>query len=797
MSRRILAVLALLILVLVATSLFIGSGAEPRTPSAAGPVIERVEVAAPERATEWPESEVEALLRNGQNWRAARLMREYLDTNPAAPPGAVLVAARAEAGWGGWDRVRTLLEGREWLDREGGGEGWFWLARALEYDDQHETAARAYDRYLGTADADADPYRTTVVGLRQGFLLLRAGRMDEGTAALDGARDFAPSVARWIDLLAAEALAGRGDTARVRRRIDDLIPGALETRAKRALLQATEEAGDIAGARALALDYRGAADSDAARAAFSVTAARIALAMGDAAAVRADLRTVLDTAPGSRAAVDAARMLTDLGALSTADRLAIARIYDRHGNNRRAAEGYREWLASGSGSADGRREIRYALGRALFDIGEYAEAEEILRDLDGVPANRAATALYTAGRAQYRRGQRDAALRTFVDVAERYPGSGAGAQALFLIADLSHDAGELVRARDVYRRVVDDFPGHDRMGLAMMRLAGIEFLDADHAAAARIWEDYRSRYPRGQRWLKATYWAGRAYEAMGDTEQARIRYREAIEREPLSYYALRAAERLDQSFWPVPMGPLPEDDAAARERIEEWLEGIDLLRDAGLYDEAEAEVDRWIDRVGGDPRLLYPLAEALTQRGYTVSGIRLGHKLEGIEGHLNPRLLRILYPFPYREMIEAEAREKGLDPFLVAALTRQESLFKARIVSPVGARGLMQIMPETGRQIAPGVGIEQWDAELLFNPEINVHMGTRYLADQMERYDAFLPYVFSAYNAGPSRVERWKEIYPEAGDFELFTERIPYSETRGYVKILTRNKAIYEGLYGE
>jgi soluble lytic murein transglycosylase len=225
------------------------------------------------------------------------------------------------------------------------------------------------------------------------------------------------------------------------------------------------------------------------------------------------------------------------------------------------------------------------------------------------------------------------------------------------------------------------------------------------------------------------------------------------------------------------------------------MRSIDLLRDAGLHEEADAEAQARVLSAGTDPNLAYPLAEALNERGYTVRGIRLGLQLQSREGRLNPRLLRILYPYPYRNIIEAEALEMGLDPLLAAALIRQESMFSARISSPVGARGLMQIMPQTGRAVASGLGIGSWDDELLFQPEINVHLGTRYLADQMRAYDGSLPAVFSAYNAGPHRVEEWRQ-YPEFGDEELFTERIPFRETRDYVKILTRNLAVYEALYG-
>ncbi|HUH11478.1 MAG TPA: lytic transglycosylase domain-containing protein, partial [Longimicrobiales bacterium] len=240
--------------------------------------------------------------------------------------------------------------------------------------------------------------------------------------------------------------------------------------------------------------------------------------------------------------------------------------------------------------------------------------------------------------------------------------------------------------------------------------------------------------------------------------------------------------------------PTPGGSPSADRRVRDWMRGVDLLRAAGFPEEASAEADRLAAEVGSDRATRYALAEALAERGYSQRAIRLGIGL-GTAQPPDRRLLRILYPFPYRSLITEEARDRGLDPVLAAALIRQESMFEARITSHVGARGLMQIMPATGQRLAEAAGIERWDAELLYHPEINVHLGTRYLARDMEAYDGSLPAVFSSYNAGPHRVEWWSE-YPEYGRDELFTERIPYRETRDYVKILTRNHALYTGLYG-
>ena len=108
----------------------------------------------------------------------------------------------------------------------------------------------------------------------------------------------------------------------------------------------------------------------------------------------------------------------------------------------------------------------------------------------------------------------------------------------------------------------------------------------------------------------------------------------------------------------------------------------------------------------------------------------------------------------------------------------------------------MQLMPATGRALADEVGIEAWDPALLYLPEVNVHLGARYVGQQAEAYGGALPAVFGAYNAGPHQVDAWRQFPEFEREPALFAERVPFRETRDYIKVLTRNRAIYEGLYG-
>jgi soluble lytic murein transglycosylase len=239
----------------------------------------------------------------------------------------------------------------------------------------------------------------------------------------------------------------------------------------------------------------------------------------------------------------------------------------------------------------------------------------------------------------------------------------------------------------------------------------------------------------------------------------------------------------------------------ATPRRPDWLEpdlsDLDALTGAGLVDGAAALADALAEQAEAEgAEALLALAEGFNLRNRSLTGINLGWAARRLGVPWSDRLVRIVYPFPYQELVVREAREVGVDPLLLAALIRQESAFVPDIVSSAGAIGLMQVMPTTGRDLARSLGVENFTPETLESPEVNLHLGARFLVDQLERYGPDLPLVLSAYNAGPARANRWRTL-PEAGDMLRLTERIPFSETRGYVKNVTRNQRLYGALYGE
>jgi soluble lytic murein transglycosylase len=159
------------------------------------------------------------------------------------------------------------------------------------------------------------------------------------------------------------------------------------------------------------------------------------------------------------------------------------------------------------------------------------------------------------------------------------------------------------------------------------------------------------------------------------------------------------------------------------------------------------------------------------------------------------RLAKLVYPWRYREVFLREAREDGVDPFLTAALARQESAFDPDVHSSANAVGLMQMLPRVGAEMARKVGPREFREDLLEIPDVNVHLGTLHLRDLLEENEGDITRFLAGYNAGQHRVSRWVD-FAEAKDPLTFTERIPFAETRDYVKQIQRNLVLYRILYG-
>jgi len=523
------------------------------------------------------------------------------------------------------------------------------------------------------------------------------------------------------------------------------------------------------------------------------------LARRDSVGARAAFHQVLREDPRGGLAASAASVLVGLGYDSASVALVGAQALAGGGKARDALVAYEAYdeLRGGSRPSD----VTLAMARVCLSLGEPREAMDLLDTLEeGGGEEVPAPVLILRSQALGALGRRSDAMAIQDSLIAAYPDRPESVEILYLRAVALQDQGNVAGAIRGLEATAALSPAQNLAGQARMRLGQLYLSRGNASEAVAVFRDYLEAFPDGRRWDEAAFWAGRTLLSQGAEEEGRLLLGQLRTRFLLSYYSVQAGTLLGLPYEPeipLPASPLPNPAW-----ISEGLDGVDLLLRAGLSEGAGWEVDRLAGRIreGEEPaearRLLLRLALELNSRGLTREGINLGWEVRRLGEDWDRDLLSAVYPFPYRELVMMEAGESRLDPFLMAGLMRQESAFWREARSRADARGLMQVLPTTGAELARSRGPRGFAAEEhLYRPEINVHLGMAFFSDLRRRFGEDLSILLSAYNAGPTRARRWRE-YPEAGDLTRFVERIPFTETRGYVKNVLLNREIYAWLYG-
>jgi soluble lytic murein transglycosylase len=422
--------------------------------------------------------------------------------------------------------------------------------------------------------------------------------------------------------------------------------------------------------------------------------------------------------------------------------------------------------------------------------------EQTARDYPKSPE--APKALYQIGQILWNRHDNAQALDYFRQVMERYPTSPYFERSRYAAADIYESFGRKQEAIALYTSIMKSFPNSQVHDDAASRLAWLYYRDGDWRQASTAFQSLAAHAKENALRTAGMYWQGRSAEKLGDEETAVRIYRQIVDGSEESYYqalALRALGRMGIAVEEPKIGTLPtgtETDPPMSAAITYHLSRARELSAISLHRLAVAELNE-VERLSKKHSLLRPLLmhEYFSNQAYGLS-LAIANQLPSSQSERN------LYRFPlaYWEMIQQKAQERELDPYLILALIRQESLFDAQARSPAAALGLMQLLPSTASRVAKQIGVSPPSNEQLFQPEINLVLGTQYLKDLLQRYSNDWFKAIAAYNAGEAAVDRWeKEILTD--DAEEFVERIPYLETRGYVKLVMRNHRIYKRLYDQ
>jgi soluble lytic murein transglycosylase len=453
---------------------------------------------------------------------------------------------------------------------------------------------------------------------------------------------------------------------------------------------------------------------------------------------------------------------------------------------------------------------RVRVGAADLAAGKPGIAAPYLRALEIADSEADAERLHHLAEAHRRMNDEGAMMSAVEAIGRRYPSSPWRLKAMVGAANRFLVANRAAEYLPLYKAAYESFPNDRQAGLYHWKVTFHAHLN-DRAEADGLLREHLRNYPTHATTGAALYFLGRGHERRGEFAAARAVYERLARSFPNQFYAMQARDRLRapevagaantddgaagflaglQLPDPKPVPAEPARSTAAR------IERSRLLREAGLSDFADSEL-RFGARTDGQPQLLAMELAGSAESPHvalrvmkTFGGDYLTMPIE----HAPRRFWEMLFPLPYRQDVESNARMRGLDPLLVAGLIRQESEFNPLARSSANAYGLMQVRPGTGREVARRAGVPRVTTRLLTQPAVNLKLGSTILRGMLDSHGGRIEETLAAYNAGPSRAADWR-TWANFREPAEFIETIPFTETRDYVQAVLRNAEMYRRLY--
>jgi soluble lytic murein transglycosylase len=480
----------------------------------------------------------------------------------------------------------------------------------------------------------------------------------------------------------------------------------------------------------------------------------------------------------------------------------------------RALEAY-EWILRNYRSGSDLRRIHLRMGICYQQKGNGRAALRVLTPIAEGTAPVSPELTYTLARAHLLTGKDDRYLSMMKGLAESSSEPVWAPEAIASLARYYEYKGLQPEARTCYEKLLARFPGFGDAPKTSWKIAWYAYqANPDREAFDRFLK--LAAGFQDSAWAPAgAYWAGRCAEGMGRPQDAVEQYRKAVEWDRYGFYGILGQGRLQAIAHSHPeVSPAAETlskddfvkrDPPAGERgrdvppgwAKEWRR-VEELEAIGLVDMALDELKVLEGRYPKNQQKVFlERADIYYQKGEYLSAfssIFKGYPGYAAEG-MPEAYWKKLYPLVYWDTITSVARKRGVDPYLVAAIIRQESAFGPSARSRAGARGVMQLMPATARRAARNLRLGKYSTARLYEPKVNIEIGVYHFAKLLTSFSNRVVYALAGYNAGEARVRDWIQG-GGAGDIEAFIEAIPFDETRVYVKNILRDYYRYRRLYG-
>jgi soluble lytic murein transglycosylase len=540
---------------------------------------------------------------------------------------------------------------------------------------------------------------------------------------------------------------------------------------------------------------------------------------GDSTGAVANYRRVYFYAPTSAEASEAAAAITRLGSstVPTNGEEANRRALGLYSTQRwgEAYDALTDALTRFPAAAN--RDVRVFRVIAAANARKFPEAVAALNQVPGEERSGAMMGLAVA----YGRAKQWAQARSVAEEMRKLERSPTATMRTFVqLGQRAEEAKDDVNATYFYRAAVNFFPGNSEVTPAHFYLAWQAHEAKNFQESSRLFIDHLATYAgnntdfRG----KAAYWAARDSERAGKLAEARAIYQGLLARYDANWYGYLAQQRLNDMArnGNAPLAKFAEDSPVGRAVAnlqtitvaaetagpaeDELLAKADQLNIIGADDSALEELREPAARNPNSPRVNLAIAKIYRSQNDNVQALNYLKRSYPDYSQMKPEEMRrdewdVFYPLQYWDIIRQESQARGLDPYQVAGLIRQETVFNPRAVSSARAYGLMQLIVPTAVTTARRIGSDRAiTVESLFEPRLNIQLGTAYFKDQLDKYGK-IEYVAAAYNAGPNRVVQWRASLPLQMD--EWQEEVPFRETRLYIQGVVRNTLQYKRLYDE
>jgi soluble lytic murein transglycosylase len=531
-------------------------------------------------------------------------------------------------------------------------------------------------------------------------------------------------------------------------------------------------------------------------------------------------RRVYFFAPGTPESATAATLISQLNSTlspGTAEE-ALARAEKLHQVNKHsdALQAYTEAFAKFPVLSTPQHELRR--GISATNARKTAEAVAALNRVPSSAGDLRAEALYYLAQNYARTRQWEQARATVEELRRSFPNSPFTPRALVSVGRTAEEAKNLSDASYFLRTAVSSAPGSAEVAQAQFDLAWLAHEAKNYQESSRLLTEHLAYYvdKNNDNRGRAGYWAARDSERAGKLPEARALYEAMLGRYDANWYGYLAKQRLEamtragnsqsktfasdsvvaRAVANLQTVTVAEETATPAE--DSRITKADQLMNIGVDDWALEELARASDSAPNSPKVNLAIAQVYRSQEENVRALNTLRKSFPDYSQMKPEEMTreewdVFYPLAYWDIIVQESRAKNLNPYQVAGLIRQETVFITKARSPADAYGLMQLLVPTGRLTARKYGVDRSiTVESLYEPRLNIQLGTAYLRDQIDRFGR-IEYVAAAYNAGPMRAVQWRASLP--ADMDEWAEAVPFKETRGYIQGIVRNRLQYERLY--